>query len=106
MMPAVPSPPDASRSTTTTLAPSLANPSAVARPMPLPAPVISATLPLKSMVSSAFQLTGNLARMASAKELEPRLLQAGPDIGPEGSRYLDAEGARCCPPQDDLRLSK
>src|SRR5437016_14452928 len=48
MMPAVASAPAVSRSTTTTLAPLLAKASAVARPMPLPAPVISATLPVKS----------------------------------------------------------
>src|SRR5207253_10496348 len=47
-MPAVASPPAVSRSTTTTLAPLLPKASAVARPMPLPAPVISATLPVKS----------------------------------------------------------
>src|SRR5438552_15866590 len=47
-MPTVASPPAASRSTTTTLAPFLPKASAVARPMPLPAPVISATLPVKS----------------------------------------------------------
>src|SRR5437899_3999066 len=47
-MPTVASPPAVSRSTTTTLAPLLPKASAVARPMPLPAPVISATLPVKS----------------------------------------------------------
>ena len=41
----VSSPPGGVRSTTTTLAPSRANASAVARPMPDPAPVIRATLP-------------------------------------------------------------
>src|SRR5205814_4937877 len=48
MTPAVPSPAAVSRSTRTTLAPPLAKPSAVARPMPCAPPVISATLPLKS----------------------------------------------------------
>src|SRR5205814_3803717 len=55
MTPAVPSPAAVSRSTRTTLAPPLAKPSAVARPMPLPPPVISATLPVKSR-SIAFLL--------------------------------------------------
>src|SRR6516162_273693 len=48
MTPAVASPAAASRSTRTILAPPCAKPSAVARPMPLPPPVISATLPVKS----------------------------------------------------------
>src|ERR1700731_155230 len=48
MPPAVASPLARSRSTRTTLAPPLAKPSAVARPMPLAPPVISATLPVKS----------------------------------------------------------
>src|SRR5215510_9215270 len=54
MIPAVASPAAVSRSTTTTLAPLPAKASAVARPMPFPAPVISATLPVKSrsMVSA------------------------------------------------------
>src|SRR6266567_8392876 len=58
MMPAVASPPAASRSTTTVLAPDLAKASAVARPIPFAAPVISATLPVKSssMASSSHAL--------------------------------------------------
>src|SRR5437867_7287435 len=55
MTPAVASPAAASRSTRTTLAPLFAKASAVARPMPFPAPVISATLPVKSR-SMAFLL--------------------------------------------------
>ena len=42
-------PDSASASTTITLAPRSAKPSAVARPMPPPPPVISATLPVKSI---------------------------------------------------------
>src|SRR3954451_19658452 len=48
MTPAVASPAALSRSTRTILAPPLAKPSAVARPIPLAPPVISATLPVKS----------------------------------------------------------
>src|SRR5436190_22354884 len=44
-----------STSLTTTCAPSAANNSAAARPMPLPAPVISATLPSSLPVILAFQ---------------------------------------------------
>src|SRR5215204_1709298 len=58
MMPAVASPAAASRSTTTTLAPLLAKASAVARPMPFPAPVISATLPVKSISIASSLTTG------------------------------------------------
>src|SRR6185312_11085408 len=50
-MPAVPSPSDSSRSTTTTFAPPLAKPSEVARPMPPPPPITIATLPVKSIAS-------------------------------------------------------
>src|SRR3954453_20771444 len=67
MMPAVASPPSLSRSTTTTFAPDFAKASAVARPMPFPAPVISATFPVKS-ISIASSL---LARQADY--LPPRL---------------------------------
>src|SRR5271163_971633 len=59
MTPAVASPAAASRSTRTTLAPPLAKPSAVARPMPLAPPVISATLPVKSR-SMAFLLSRSI----------------------------------------------
>src|SRR5512147_527934 len=63
MMPAVASPPALSRSTATIFAPDFAKASAVARPMPFAAPVISATLPVKSssivsssrLASDAFQ---------------------------------------------------
>src|SRR4029077_5827521 len=50
-MPAVPSPPAASRSTITTLAPRPAKPRAVARPIPLAPPVINATLFWKFIAS-------------------------------------------------------
>src|SRR4051794_27276372 len=63
MMPAVASPPSLSRSTTTTFAPDFAKASAVARPMPFPAPVISATLPVKS-ISIASSLLAQPARSA------------------------------------------
>src|ERR1700750_1872122 len=56
MTPAVASPAVASRSTRPTRAPPRAKPSAVARPMPLAPPVISATLPVKSR-SIAFLLS-------------------------------------------------
>ena len=49
MMPAVASAPALSRSTTTTFAPWRANAADVARPIPLPPPVTSATLPVKSI---------------------------------------------------------
>src|SRR5258708_34701319 len=55
-MPAVASPPAASRSTITTLAPRPAKPRVVARPMPLPPPVTSATLFLKSILKSLLYL--------------------------------------------------
>src|SRR3954465_5668247 len=53
MIPAVASPPSESRSTTPTFAPDFAKASAVARPMPFPAPVISATLPVKSISTAS-----------------------------------------------------
>src|SRR6185312_4063860 len=111
MMPAVPSPPAVSRSTTTTLAPFRAKPSAVARPIPLPPPVISATLPLKSMVSSnVFPANSVIARTTkqspradgSVAELAPSFLETGPDIGREGSCHIDVEHLSALPPQHDL----
>src|SRR5215475_5325310 len=49
MTPTVAWAPAPSRSTTTTFAPCRANATDVARPMPLPPPVTSATLPVKSI---------------------------------------------------------
>src|SRR3954467_11204340 len=71
MMPAVASPPAASRSTTTIFAPDFAKASAVARPMPFAAPVISATLPVKSssIVSSSRLISDAFA--ASARRPHP-----------------------------------
>src|SRR5216683_1900091 len=77
MMPAVASPPAASRSTTTVLAPDLAKASAVARPIPFAAPVISATLPVKSntMASSSHTLPYVSLRGAQRQSnLDPRAL--------------------------------
>src|SRR5712692_8557162 len=77
MMPAVASPPAASRSTTTVLAPALAKASAVARPIPFAAPVISATLPVKSssMASSSHALSRVSLRGAQRRSnLDPRAL--------------------------------
>src|SRR5438309_9797262 len=77
MMPAVASPPAASRSTTTVLAPDLAKASAVARPIPFAAPVISATLPVKSnsMASSSHALPYVSLRGARRRRnLDPRAL--------------------------------
>jgi hypothetical protein len=59
MIPAVASPPALSRSTTTTLAPDFAKASAVARPMPLAAPVTTAILPVKSMSMAVLLLRGH-----------------------------------------------
>src|SRR3982074_3433570 len=76
-MPAVASPPAASRSTTTVLAPDLAKASAVARPIPFAAPVISATLPVKSssMASSCHTLPYVSLRGAQRQSnLAPRVL--------------------------------
>src|SRR5690242_16181852 len=107
MMPAVPSPPAVSRSTTTTFAPLRANPRAVARPMPLPAPVISATLPLKSMVSSGGFCRARLSQpIVSVEKLAPRLLETGPDIRGEGSRHVDAKFLRGSAPKQNFRLAK
>src|SRR5690349_24894006 len=107
MMPAVPSPPAVSRSTTTTFAPLRANPRAVARPMPLPPPVISATLPLKSMVSSGGSCRTRLSqRPASVEKLAPRLLETDPDIGSEGSRHVDAKLLRTGTPKQDFGLAE
>src|SRR5262245_14348442 len=100
MMPAVPSPPAVSRSTTTILAPPRANPIDPARPMPLPPPVTRATLPLKSMVPSGDFSRSDChcgwheATTVSVEELAPRRFQTGPDIGCEGSRHVDAERHR------------
>src|ERR1700719_1249379 len=73
MMPAVASAPAVSRSTTTTLAPLLAKATAVARPMPLPAPVISATLPVKSR-SMTF-LPDQVGRKSAAYSTMPARLR-------------------------------
>src|SRR5258708_8415890 len=69
MMPAVASAAAPSRSTTTTLAPCRAKPAAAARPRPLPPPVISATLPGKSIlfppvVVCSSTATGHVQRRA------------------------------------------
>src|SRR5262245_48767514 len=112
MMPAVPSPPAASRSTTTTLAPPRANPIDEARPMPLPPPVTRATLPLKSMVPSD-DFSGSdchrgcrEATAASVEELAPCRFETGPDIRRERASDVDAERRRLEAPQHDLRLAE
>src|SRR5689334_9816997 len=107
MIPAVPSPPAVSRSTTTTFAPWRANPRAVARPMPLPPPVISATLPLKSMVSSGDFYRFRLSqRTASVEKLAPCLLETGPDIGRDGARHVDAKLLIRCTPKQNFCLAE
>src|SRR5690349_13175310 len=107
MIPTVPSPPAVSRSTTTTFAPLRANPRAVARPMPLPAPVISATLPLKSMVSSGGFCGARLSQpIVSVEKLAPRLLETGPDIRGEGSRHVDAKLLRAGAPKQNFSLAE
>src|SRR5690349_6886039 len=106
-MPAVPSQPAVSRSTTTTFAPLRANPSAVARPMPLPPPVISATLPLKSMFSSGDFTPARLSQpTVPVEKLASRLLKRGPDIGREGPRHVDAKLLRTGAPKQNFRLAE
>src|SRR5262252_5080796 len=87
MIPAVASPAALSRSTTTTLAPLLAKASAVARPMPLPAPVTNATLPVKSR-SIGFLRTSSLAR-----ELAGPLLEGDEQVANEPASDLVGEAA-------------
>src|SRR6516164_9075017 len=111
MMPTVPSPPAVSRSTTTTLAPSRAKPSAVARPMPFPAPVISATLPLKSIVSSAALGRSTVSLRAERsnpriEELPPCLLETDPHIGSQRTPHFDVERIVVGAPEHDLGLAE
>src|SRR6516165_5622636 len=87
MIPAVASPAALSRSTTTTLAPLLAKATAVARPMPFPAPVISATLPAKSR-SMAFS-----PALVPGGELACPLLEGGEHVADETARSLVGEAA-------------
>src|ERR1043165_6426492 len=76
------SPGAASRSLTTTLAPSLASFSAMARPMPRPEPVTSATFPFSLDISFPLQrdnsFTGelDLAALVFRRQRQPRPLLA------------------------------
>src|ERR1700729_2849470 len=107
MMPAVASPAARSRSTTTTLAPRLAKPSAAARPMPLPAPVINATLPLNSIfLPPRGDPDAILARVGRGQEFPARCLQALPDIGCVRPCHLDAERLEVAAPQHDGNLAE
>src|SRR5262245_30743751 len=76
-MPAVASPPPASRSTITTLAPYLPKPSADARPMPLAPPVMSATLFWKFILCAS---SGRQPRRLPGHHL-PASIALGVDIG-------------------------
>src|SRR5271163_1836625 len=87
MIPAVASPATLSRSTITTLAPLLAKPSAVARPMPFPAPVISATLPVKSRFMASLRMS------VLAPDLARPVLECDEQIANEPAPHLVREAA-------------
>src|ERR1700757_2082663 len=103
MIPAVASPAEASRSTTTTLAALLAKASVVARPMPFPAPVISATLPVKSRFMAFLPSVHALApwtpacagvtRTSFAADLPGPLLKRDEQIANEAAADLVGERA-------------
>src|SRR4051794_7609527 len=99
-MPEVASPPSASRSTTTTLAPDFAKASAVARPMPFAAPVISATLPVKS--SSIVASSRRSARHLYGKK-QPRNIRcaAAAIAAHRETAFADAPGASARRPHRD-----
>src|SRR4051794_37700895 len=89
MTPAVASPAALSRSTRTILAPPLAKPSAVARPIPLAPPVISATLPVKSRSIAFLPLRSILA----ADEPGP-FLERDEHVADEPSRGIVGQSPR------------
>src|ERR1700679_2926723 len=107
MMPAEASPAAWSRSTTTTLAPRLAKPSAAARPMPLPAPVINATLPVNSIFfSPPCGGPAILAHAGGGQEFPACLLQALPDVRCVRTRHFDPERLDLAAPQHDFHLAE
>src|SRR5437899_10260370 len=91
---AVASPSAASSSATTTLAPSATNSLADARPMPEPAPVITATLPARRFICFLLLVLQQDPR-ARADRAEPALL------GIERRARIELAALRADPPADD-----
>src|SRR5882762_5182088 len=97
------------KSLTTTLAPRLANPSACARPRPLPAPVTMATRPSNLIVMIVVPGCGVLRHARPKQSALRRLRKLVCDAGHPclfGCRIKQDVDGRDKPGRDALRLSK